>query len=245
MHVTEVAADLAAEQQVLDDLLSGVDDAAWATPTASPRWSVADQVAHLTYFDGTAALAITDPDRFRTVVDARRMAPAEVLAAWRANRRTLAEAAATLEDDTRVIWYGPSMGSKSFLTARLMEVWAHGQDVVDALGLERAASDRLRHVAQLGVITRGWSYVNRRMEVPEGDVRVALAAPSGAEWAWGPDDAADRVAGPAEDFCLVVTQRRHVDNTGLVVEGDVARDWLLRAQAFAGPATDGPEAGGR
>jgi uncharacterized protein (TIGR03084 family) len=83
------------------------------------------------------------------------------------------------------------------------------------------------------------------MEVPEGDVRVALAAPSGAEWAWGPDDAADRVAGPAEDFCLVVTQRRHVDNTGLVVEGDVARDWLLRAQAFAGPATDGPEAGGR
>lgn len=265
MHVTEVAADLAAEQQVLDDLLSGVDDAAWATPTASPRWSVADQVAHLTYFDGTAALAITDPDRFRTVVDdllgasggggesvddfvlgpARRMAPAEVLAAWRANRRTLAEAAATLEDDTRVIWYGPSMGSKSFLTARLMEVWAHGQDVVDALGLERAVSDRLRHVAQLGVITRSWSYVNRRMEVPEGDVRVELAAPSGAEWAWGADDAADRVAGPAEDFCLVVTQRRHVDNTRLVVEGDVARDWLLRAQAFAGPATDGPEAGGR
>ncbi len=262
MHVTEVAADLASEQQVLDDLLAGIADTDWATPTPSPRWCVADQIAHLTYFDGTAALAITNPDRFRTALDdlmgvagggdgavddltlgrARRMSPPVVFEAWRANRRLLADAAATLADDSRVIWYGPSMGAKSFLTARLMEVWAHGQDIVDALGLDRPASDRLRHVAQLGVITRGWSYVNRRMDIPEGEVRVELAAPSGGEWSWGPDAAPNAVRGGAEDFCLVVTQRRHADDTSLEIEGEVARDWLLRAQAFAGPPTDGPAA---
>ena len=123
-----------------------------------------------------------------------------------------------------------------------MEVWAHGQDIVDTLGLDRPASDRLRHVAQLGVITRGWSYVNRRMDVPEGEVRVELAAPGG-EWTWGPDDAQNTVRGDAEDFCLVVTQRRHADDTALEIEGEVARDWLLLAQAFAGPPTDGPAVG--
>ncbi len=135
------------------------------------------------------------------------------------------------------------MGGKSFLTARLMEAWAHGQDVVDAVGGNRPATDRLRHIAQLGVITRGWSYANRRMEAPEADVDVVLAAPSGATWTWGPGDAADAVRGSAEDFCLVVTQRRHADDTGLQLVGDAARDWMVRAQAFAGPPTDGPTAG--
>jgi uncharacterized protein (TIGR03084 family) len=134
------------------------------------------------------------------------------------------------------------MGAKSFVTARLMETWAHGQDVADALGAERPATDRLRHIAQLGVITRGWTYVNRGVEPPAGDVRVELAAPSGEVWTWGPEDAAGRVTGPALDFCLVVTQRRHVDDTVLLVEGAVARDWLEKAQAFAGPPTDGPQA---
>jgi uncharacterized protein (TIGR03084 family) len=173
------------------------------------------------------------------------MAPAALLDAWRDNRRSLARAAATLDDSARVEWYGPSMSAKSFLTARLMEVWAHGQDVVDAVheaGMvaSRPPTDRLRHIAQLGVITRGWSYVNRGMEVPAGDVRVELQAPSGETWTWGPDDGPDAVRGPAEDFCLVVTQRRHPHDTRLEVVGDVARDWLVHAQAFAGAPTDGP-----
>jgi uncharacterized protein (TIGR03084 family) len=135
------------------------------------------------------------------------------------------------------------MGARSFLTARLMEAWAHGQDIVDTVGGDRPPTDRLRHVAQLGVITRAWSYVNRKMEAPADEVHVALEAPSGEVWTWGPGDAADTVQGPAEDFCLVVTQRRHVDDTGLEVNGEVARDWLVRAQAFAGPPTDGPGPG--
>jgi uncharacterized protein (TIGR03084 family) len=251
--VREVAADLRAEQEALDAVVADLTGEQWGLATPSPGWSVADQIGHLTYFDGAAATAIADPAAFTASVgqlvaaddrDAltlhRHLPPSELLAAWRANRRRLAEVSATLDDGTRVAWYGPSMGAKSFLTARLMECWAHGQDVADAFGVYRAATDRLRHIARLGVITRGWSYVNRGLEVPPGEVRVELSGPFGEHWCFGPDDAASVVTGPALDFCLVVTQRRHVDDTALRVAGDVARDWLEKAQAFAGPPTDGP-----
>jgi uncharacterized protein (TIGR03084 family) len=260
MDVHEILADLQAEQAALDAVVSPLDDEQWAAPTPSPRWSVADQIGHLTYFDGTAALAIEDPDGFSAARDAlmesalvadpdaaeqatlgeyRAMTSAQLLDAWRANRRRLAKAADTLTDGTRVIWYGPPMSAKSFLTARLMECWAHGQDVVDAVEATRPATDRLRHIAQLGYITRGWTYANRNETPPEGTVKLELTSPSGEIWRWGPDDADDVVTGTAEDFCLVVTQRRHLDDTGLTT-GELARHWLLRAQAFAGGATDGP-----
>jgi uncharacterized protein (TIGR03084 family) len=258
MSVRDVAGDLLAEYDALDAIVAPLPDDAWAAPTPSPGWSVADQIGHLTYFDGTATLAITDPDAFAASKDAlfrstdggealtlgfyRTMSPPDQLEAWRENRRRLADAAVTLTDDTRVVWYGPSMGAKSFLTARMMETWAHGQDIVDSIGARRPPTDRLRHIAQLGFITRGWSYVNRGLAPPETPVFVELVAPSGATWTWGPDDAVDRVRGGAEDFCLVVTQRRHVDDTALQVEGASAREWLMFAQAFAGPPTDGPAA---
>lgn len=252
--VREVAADLQAEQAALDAIVGELRDEQWALDTPSPGWTVADQIGHLTYFDGTAALAVTDPDAFTasiqdllaaadggaTLTLGRGRTPAQQLAAWRANRQHLAEVAATLTDDQRVVWYGPSMGAKSFLTARLMECWAHGQDIADAVGADRAPTDRVRHIAQLGFITRGWSYKNRGMEVPEGEVRVELVGPSGDVWRYGPEHATDVVRGPAIDFCLVVTQRRHVDDTDLAVTGELARDWMERAQAFAGGATDGP-----
>jgi uncharacterized protein (TIGR03084 family) len=171
------------------------------------------------------------------------MKPHLLLATWRDGRTRLAQAAAAVPADARIEWYGPSMSKRSFLSARLMETWAHGQDVVDAVGAERPATDRLRHVAQLGVITRAWSYKNRGLEAPEEEVRVELAAPSGDAWTWGPADSANSITGPAEDFCLVVTQRRHVDDTALVTNGALAREWMEIAQAFAGPATAGPVAG--
>lgn len=259
MDVTEVLADLRAEQQTLDDIVAGLDADQWQLPTPSPGWSVADQIGHLTYFDRSAALAITDPPAFHdsmlalldssgedpTLGPYRAMSPDELLAAWRSGRDELAAASATLANDTRVAWYGPSMGSKSFLTARLMEAWAHGQDVVDAVGATREPTDRLRHIAQLGFITRGWTYVNRGLDVPSTPVRVELTSPSGETWTFGPEDAAESIVGTAEDFCLVTTQRRHVDDTDLVVTGDSARDWMEKAQLFAGPASDGPPARNR
>ena len=266
-----IRADLIAEQDALDVVLSSLEAEHWALETPSPRWTIADQIGHLTFFDWTASMAISEPDRFTTHLgelmssmtpgaddDAmdnatlgayRAMSPAELLQAWRTNRGVLSEAAAGLADDDRIIWYGPSMGSKSFLTARLMEAWAHGQDIIDTLeqaGVdtpERPNTDRLQHIAQLGFITHKWSYINRQMEAPAVPVHVSLTAPSGATWQFGPSDANDSITGDAVDFCLVVTQRRHIDDTALSVSGDVATDWMHKAQAFAGAATDGPTSG--
>ena len=70
MSVRDVASDLLAEHDALDAIVAPLPDDAWATPTPSPGWSVADQIGHLTYFDGTAALAITDPDAFAASKDA-------------------------------------------------------------------------------------------------------------------------------------------------------------------------------
>ncbi len=249
-----LAGDLRAEQEALDEVVADLADEQWHLPTPSPGWTVADQIGHLTYFDGTAATAVTDPDAFRASIEQlltaeggvdaltlhRDLSASDLLEAWRANRARLHEAAAGLEEGIRVPWYGPSMSAKSFLTARLMECWAHGQDVADAAGVERTASDRLRHVAQIGFITRGWTYANRGGEAPSTTVRLELAAPSGDTWRFGPDDADEVVTGPAADFCLVVTQRRHVDDTSLEVAGPASRDWLEKAQAFAGPPTVGP-----
>jgi uncharacterized protein (TIGR03084 family) len=135
------------------------------------------------------------------------------------------------------------MGARSFITARLMETWAHGQDVVDALGAHREPTDRLRHVAHIGVGARPFSYVTNGRQPNEAPIRVELVAPSGAEWTWGPEDAADRVTGPALDFCLLVTQRRHRADVDVVADGPNADEWLDIAQSFAGPPGTGRRPG--
>lgn len=253
VDVGQIRADLLAEQAALDDVVAVLDAGQWALATASPGWTVADQIGHLAFFDHAAAVAITDPDAFSRLraellagaasaedVDDvslgsyRALAPVALVSAWRDHRDGLAAAAAVMDPTARIAWFGPSMGPVSFLTARLMEVWAHGQDVLDTVGLTRVNTDRLRHIAQLGVITRGWSYRNRGLEPPEAPVRVQLTSPTDAVWTYGEPDATEVVAGTAEDFCLVVTQRRHLADTALATTGSAAHDWMLKAQAFAG-----------
>jgi uncharacterized protein (TIGR03084 family) len=248
--IDELATDLRDEQAALDDVVSPLSNQQWETPTLSPGWTVADQIGHLSYFDAAAVLACQDADRFRSEAAELRAAPdidaltlrrgveaVERLRIWRVNRDRLFAVSSELDETARIPWYGPSMGAKSFITARLMECWAHGQDVCDALAVAHAATDRLRHVAQLGFRTRAWSYVNRGLEVPEVAVRVEVEAPSGAIWTFGPGEAIEEIRGTAVDFCLVVTQRRHIDDTNLVVDGPSAREWMEMAQAFAGGPT--------
>lgn len=253
----DVRRDLLGEQHSLDALVESLSDEQWHRPTPSPGWTVADQIGHLAYFDEAARAAILSPEAFQASVKElfegavargldettlgtfRAMSADQLLAAWRENRRGLAEAARGLVDDDRVDWYGPSMGATSFLTARLMETWAHGTDIADALGEHLAATERLRHIARLGFITRKWSYTVRGEKVPDEPVRVELTSPSGGLWTFGDDEATEVVRGRAEDFCLVVTQRRHLDDTALVT-GPLGRHWMERAQAFAGGPTVGP-----
>ncbi len=77
------------------------------------------------------------------------------------------------------------------------------------------------------------------MEVPDTQVRVELTGPSGDIWSWGPEEAKDMVKGLAEDFCLVVVQRRHMADTDLIINGKTAQQWMSMAQAYAGPPTEG------
>jgi uncharacterized protein (TIGR03084 family) len=245
--------DLAAEHADVDALVAGRD---LTTPSAAAGWTVGDCLGHLWFFDREATTALADPEAFAASVQliaadpdrymsahldaARALGPA-LPAASREQRTALLAALAKADPATKVAWYGPPMSPASFATARLMEYWAHGQDIADGLGVTRVPTDRLRHICHLGVRTRGFSFAVRGLAVPAADVRVELSGPSGDQWTWGASDATDRVTGSALDFALVVTQRRVVDDTALAVDGDAAREWLAVAQAFAGaPTTTDP-----
>jgi uncharacterized protein (TIGR03084 family) len=253
--LSSLTADLVAETRWLDEVLGALAPAQWRLPTPAPGWTIADQVSHLAYFDEATLLSIRDPDLFRLDAEAlagrgsdfpdqiaaeyRHLGPAELLRWFRAARLALLDGYASAAPDARLPWYGLDMGLASSVTARLMETWAHGQDIADALGLQRPATSRLRHVAHLGVRSLPYSYAVNGLPQPDALIRVELAAPEGGQWSWGPEDAADRVTGTAVDFCLVVTQRRHRTDTGLVITGRTAGQWIAIAQAFAGEAGRG------
>ncbi len=255
VDMVALVGDLAAESREIERLLAALPDAQWDTPTPSPGWLVRDQVSHLAYFDEMAVLAARDPERFRresaqllevgasfadeVAARHRSRSPAELLGWMHQTRTTYLETFGSLAPGVSLPWYGPPMSATSSVTARLMETWAHGQDVVDAVGSSRPPTARLRHVAHLGVATRGWSFLARGLPVPEAPVRVELTGPDDEVWTWGPGDATDRVTGPALDFCLLVTQRRHRSEAALSAAGPLAQAWLEIAQAFAGPPGPG------
>jgi len=255
--VDAICDDVTAEQEDLDRIVSAPD--VLERPTPAPGWTVGDQISHLWFFDQRALMALTDPDAFAadaeqmlaalergtdpSVLQGRAVSGEQLLSSWRRDRATLVDRARAVDPKSRVPWYGPAMGARSFLTARLMETWAHGQDIADALGIERPATERLRHVAHIGVGARPFSYVANGRSMPEEPVRVELTAPSGDTWTWGADDVADRVTGPALDFCLLATQRRHRADLDVRAEGPGADEWLDIAQAFAGPPGAGRRAG--
>ncbi|GIJ52187.1 TIGR03084 family protein [Virgisporangium aliadipatigenens] len=241
----DVLPDLEEESADLDRTVAALSDADLVRPTPSPGWTIAHQIAHLAWLDGLAILAITDAAGFAAeaaTADASYVDRAaadgigprdELLPRWRHGR---AELARLLRGATgRIPWFGPPMTPATMATARLMETWAHGQDVADALGVRRGFTRRLRHVAFLGHRTLGYSFLVHGLPAPEEPVRVELATPEGELWAFGPAGAVDRVAGPALDFCLLVTQRRHRADLALQATGPVAERWLTVAQAFAGP----------
>jgi uncharacterized protein (TIGR03084 family) len=248
--------DLEAEEGALDATVSDLDDAGWATPTPAAGWDVRDSIAHLAATDDWAVLALSDPDAFRAQLAGLGEAPDERARAiqsgtlgrrvpedldtidwWRERRSAVVELLRGRSPLDRSPWFGPDMASASFATARLMETWAHGRDVYDALAREQPATSRVRHVADLGVRTRGWSYVARGLEPPTTPVRVELAAPDGSTWEWDDPGAPASIRGLAIDFCLVVTQRRNPADTGLAISGDAAVEWMSIAQAFAGAPT--------
>ncbi|MEU2059649.1 TIGR03084 family metal-binding protein [Streptomyces sp. NPDC013455] len=248
---TRVFGDLCEESGELDRMVAELSEEGWAVATPAPRWTVAHQIAHLHWTDKAALLAVTHEAGFREIVEkalaapgsfvddgaeeGARLPPAELLSRWREGRAALDEALRRAPSGARFPWFGPPMSAASMATGRLMETWAHGQDVADALGVVRTPTDRLRHVVRIGVRARDFAFGARGLPVPEEEFRVEVVAPSGEVWSHGPPEARQRVTGPALDFCLLVTQRAHRADLALTATGPDADRWLDIAQAFAGP----------
>jgi uncharacterized protein (TIGR03084 family) len=246
-----IVADLSAESDELDALVAPLVDSQWGTPTPAAGWSIAHQIGHLLWTDRQSLTAIVDEAAFaENLAEALRnpsgfvdegaaelaeLAPADLLAEWRSTRTQLHEALRGVPDGRKLPWFGPPMSAASMATARLMETWAHGLDVADALGVRRRATARLRSIAHLGVRTRDFAFSVHNLAPPAEPFHVELHAPEGGVWAWGPVNAEQRVTGTAEDFCFLVTQRRALADLDVTAHGDDAQRWLEIAQAFAGP----------
>jgi uncharacterized protein (TIGR03084 family) len=247
--------DLSVESGELRAVLEQLPAVDWARPTPAAGWAIVDQVTHLAYFDDVTRLSVTDPEQFtaeaaqltaggedfpdRVAAQLRDTPPGEALAWFGRSRDQLIRAFRAADPAIRLPWFGPAMSPASSVTARLMETWAHGQDILDTLGIARVPTARLRPVADIGIRALRYSYAVNGLALPTDPIRVDLAAPDGQRWTWGPADARDQVAGDALDFCLVVTQRRHRDDTRLEIRGATAAQWIGIAQAFAGPAGPG------
>jgi uncharacterized protein (TIGR03084 family) len=250
-----MVADLRAESNELDALVADLPAERWADATPAAGWTIAHQIAHLLWTDRVALTAVTDEAGFADVLDeaakdptgfvdagAEELAalpPDRLLADWRQTRARLHDELWGVADGRKLPWFGPPMSAPSMATARLMETWAHGLDVADALGVKRPATARLRSIAHIGVRTRDFAFSITGLTPPADPFRNELRAPDGSTWEWGPEDAAQRVTGSAEDFCMLVTQRRARAELDVQSVGADAETWLGIAQAFAGPPGPG------
>jgi uncharacterized protein (TIGR03084 family) len=262
--VFEQVEDFVAESEALHALLEPLGERDFETKTQFKGYTIGDVVAHLHHWNAAADLSLREPAAFQAFwkgiaagIAGGRTLPAlaeewlaglrgrALLAEWRRFYLEMAGHFRAADPKARVQWAGPDMSVRSSITARLMETWAHGQEVYDVLGVERVNGDRIRNIAQIGVHTFGWTFVNRKLAVPGPAPYVRLTAPSGAVWEWNAPREDERVEGDATEFCQVVTQVRALADTKLRVTGEVARRWMAIAQCFAGPASDPPAPGTR
>jgi len=244
----DLVEDLAAEQDALVAVLERIDPDDWFRPTPAWSWDVRDTVAHLadtdelavdTCLDGPRALAkvaatcaSSEDLTLLGVTKGRRRSGEDVLAWWMRAQLVERDVLAALDPQMRVPW-GLGMRPPSFVTARLMEAWAHSLDVHAALGLEPVDTDRLRHIAWIGVKALPYAYSVVGVAPPETPLRIELTLPSGAAWTFGPEAAPNRITGPASEFCRVFVQRIPASAApNLVADGDGAEQALRVARSF-------------
>ena len=258
----EQADDFLAESEALYGLMADLSEADFERPTAFKGWTLNQVIRHLHVWNQGALLSLTDEpgfDAFYAKAGANLsgglrafedewlegLSGAELLETWRSFCVQTADRFRSADPGLRVKWAGPSMSARSSITARLMETWAHGQEVYDELGVVRENADRIRNIVVLGNNTYGWTFNVRREEVPAPRPHLVLTAPSGAIWTYNEPAGEERIEGLAEEFCQVVTQVRNVADTGLRVTGANASAWMQRAQCFAGPPETPPAPGER
>lgn len=252
----DVITDLTDEAAAVDALVADLDPADWALVTPAPQWTIADQIAHLNFIFRLARTAASDAELFVVMTDGavedfegavnealREFdddSPGELLTKWRKERDAAIKALSVVPPDRMVPWLVRPLPPAVLACAGLMECFAHGQDIADTLGIVREGTDRLWHLAWFATLTWQFGYQARGLTPPDVQFRYELTAPSGNEvWTFGPELSDQRITGPATDFCLLVTRRRHRDDLAVTATGAEADHWLDIAQAYRGPAGEG------
>ncbi|NRA03397.1 MAG: TIGR03084 family protein [Myxococcales bacterium] len=260
----QVSLDFREEVDEFHGFLQTLKPEDWKRETGFMHWTPWDVVGHLHYYDCVSMLALEGEEAFAPERNAlfaaigagrtnRELArerfadldAAGLLGQWRGTAHALTEALGQSDPKRRLPWFGPDMGVQMFTTARYMETWAHGQEVYDLVGAPRSHTDRIKNIATIGVKTFGWTFVNRKLEIPGPPPYVRLVAPSGATWEWNEPGETECIRGDAVDFCYVVTQGRNIADTALEVTGPIATQWMAIAQCFAGRPADPPKPGTR
>jgi uncharacterized protein (TIGR03084 family) len=255
----DIYSDLVREGEEVYALVSGLAEGEWRTQTPAPGWTVEHQIAHLAFVTHLAAISASRPEQFRAHASAAgadfagainaaleiyMAKPAkQVLEDWRSELERAASDLRAVPEGGMVPWLVTPLPPAVLAAAGMMECFAHGQDVADALGIDRVYTDRVRHLVAFGVRTRDFGYQAHGLSAPEQQFRYELTGPSGAQWAFGSEDAENRVSGSAVDFCMLVTRRRHRADLALTAEGREADRWMDIAQAYRGPAGPGREPG--
>ncbi|MCZ6708852.1 MAG: TIGR03084 family metal-binding protein [Gammaproteobacteria bacterium] len=259
--LSQQVADLRTEGEELSMLLSSLDARNWDRTTGFKDWTIYDVVAHLHFSDHMGVTTMRSSDAFHDLmadVSASGLAmadytrrwlgdisAAQLLSRWCELFADMCDRLAAMDPDERLTWAGPGMKPRMFTTARQMETWAHGWEIYDLLGTPRRHTDRIKNIATIGVRTFGWTFINRKLDVPADVPYVRLTAPSGAIWEFDASNASNRVSGTAVEFCQVVTQVRNIADTSLEVIGESATAWMAIAQCFAGAPAEPPAPGTR
>jgi uncharacterized protein (TIGR03084 family) len=257
------AIDFRDESEALHELLKPLADEDFDRVTQFKHWKINDVLTHLHMWNWAADLTLKDSAAFEAFLQQvvsyaakgtirefenqwiKGLKNRELLDEWHSFCIAMSDRYAAADPKARVKWAGPDMSVRSKITARLMETWAHGQEVYDLLGVKRVDKDRIKNIALLGVNTFGWTFACRGLEAPGNPPYVKLTAPSGDTWEWNEPSEENRVEGLATEFCQVVTQVRNIADTDLKVRGDVATRWMSVAQCFAGPPEEPPAPGTR
>ena len=255
----DVYADLVAEGEAVDRIVADLNPELWTRQTPAPGWTIAHQIAHLASVARLAGLAASDPEGFKAqasraatdfdaAVDALlqpylALPAQDLLARWRADRAAANDALAALPPDHLVPWLARPLPAGILASAGMMELFAHGQDIADALMTSREYTDRIRHLAAFAVRTWDFGYLFRGLTPPDAAFRFELTAPSGELWEFGPAGSPERITGPAVDFCLLVTRRRHRADLALTASGSEADRWMDIAQAYRGSPGPGRSPG--
>jgi len=257
------AEDFRAESAAVERLIAPLAAADYTRSTGFKGWTIDQIIRHLHVWNRAAYFSLTDETALKAYLaevaqavgsgglpafEERyldRLSGTDLFDTWRGFYPEVADAFAKADPAKRLAWAGPSMSARSSITARLMETWAHAQAIYDELGIARESTDGIENIVVLGLNTYGWTFRNRKREVPEPRPKLSLVAPSGTLWRFGEDANGELIEGSAEEFCQVVTQTRNIADTSLKVTGANATEWMRIAQCFAGPPNDPPAPGVR